>query len=528
MRFICIAISAYLFCSLATSTPLDDYVNREESVYGWKYLNETFKTVFGGQAHVLNVTTQTWLDKSRAGVFIGNDQYTNVWSHHVVVIVPKTLKTTNVSLAYLTGGCNQDGIPKSTDEDVLVADEIAHSTSAVAIVVFQIPNCPVVFPRDPSKRHRDEDALIAWAWKEYLDGAQGKTPGGADAKWLPRLPMVKGGMQSMRAVEDFLRGTLNVIPKDEEHGWIVAGASKRGWTTWMVGSVHCDACVRIVGIAPLVPIVPSLHREMHRQFQSYDGWTFAFKDYTDVNMTEHTDDPEFADALKIIDPLYYGERLQRLPKLVVLSSNDEFMSFDWSNVWYDEMKGETHLLIAQNSEHSLATGLPEVLSCMSTFARSIAIGQGETQRPSFDYTFNGTEGSIRVVPRGSLKPSKVVMRHSQTISSERRDFRWIRASNNDTEKCTLPNIHLKKPVFGADCFVPIVWIGTTLEAESDGSYVAKAPKPFDGHWSGFYVELYFPAEFSSSDYQFTSPGFTFPNTLPFADCSGASCKGKLV
>jgi PhoPQ-activated pathogenicity-related protein len=31
--------------------------------------------------------------------------------------------------------------------------------------------------------------------------------------------------------------------------------------------------------------------------------------------------------------MYYGERLARIPKAVVLSSDDEFMMMDWSNLW---------------------------------------------------------------------------------------------------------------------------------------------------------------------------------------------------
>jgi len=51
-----------------------------------------------------------------------------------------------------------------------------------------------VFPSDPTKRGRGEDALIAWAWKEFLDDPEN------DATWLPRLPMAKGAFQSMKAV----------------------------------------------------------------------------------------------------------------------------------------------------------------------------------------------------------------------------------------------------------------------------------------------------------------------------------------
>ena len=39
-----------------------------------------------------------------------------------------------------------------------------------------------------------------------------------------------------------------------------------------------------------------------------------FADYTEVNMTQYIDGPEFAMATKIMDPKYYGERLSRIPK----------------------------------------------------------------------------------------------------------------------------------------------------------------------------------------------------------------------
>ena len=49
----------------------------------------------------------------------------------------------------------------------------------------------------------------------------------------------------------------------------------------MVGaaSAGCPSCSRLVGLAPLVPIVPDIHAEVHRQWKSYGGFTFAFQDY---------------------------------------------------------------------------------------------------------------------------------------------------------------------------------------------------------------------------------------------------------
>ena len=51
-----------------------------------------------------------------------------------------------------------------------------------------------------------------------------------------------------------LSSEFTKVIKAEIDGWSVAGASKRGWTTWMVGSKGtCESCPNIMGIAPISP-----------------------------------------------------------------------------------------------------------------------------------------------------------------------------------------------------------------------------------------------------------------------------------
>ena len=66
---------------------------------------------------------------------------------------------------------------------MLVVDTVAATTGVVGMVVFQIPNCPMVYPSDPEQRGRSEDAMIAWAWPDSLVDPT------KNATWLPRLPM---------------------------------------------------------------------------------------------------------------------------------------------------------------------------------------------------------------------------------------------------------------------------------------------------------------------------------------------------
>ncbi len=61
----------------------------------------------------------------------------------------------------------------------------------------------------------------------------------------------------------------------------------------MVGAATCEKCPTILGIIPIVAIMPDFSKIMHRQWMSYGGWTNQFVDYTDVNLTYWLDTPQF-------------------------------------------------------------------------------------------------------------------------------------------------------------------------------------------------------------------------------------------
>ena len=71
-------------------------------------------------------------------------------------------------------------------------------------------------------------------------------------------------------------------------GHVAMGASKRGWLTWMVGAADSDL---VHGIIPIIPIVPALIKDMHRQWRSYGGFSFVFDDFLDVGLIDRIDDP---------------------------------------------------------------------------------------------------------------------------------------------------------------------------------------------------------------------------------------------
>jgi PhoPQ-activated pathogenicity-related protein len=309
--------------------------------------------------------------------------------------------------------------------------------------------------------------------------------------------MAKASLNIMKAVTEF------AVPKsllEQNAGNIAMGVSKRGWTSWMIGAADTSlipGCPPILGIAPLAPIVPSMLRDMHRQWRSYSGFSFTFKPFMDVGLLDHLDDETVKKGMLAIDPLSFQDQLKDVAKFAIMGSGDEFMQMDWTSIWSDELDllgsfGEQHLSIAPNAEHTLLTNIYAVLSNVITFSRSLATGQTAAERPSFTHFRDNTTGEIGIKIADGFKPEKVLLRHAYTRDAIRRDFRMIRQENDDTPACSFPDIRLSTPILGGNC-LSIKWWHETLLAESESEPgVYKALPPDAGNvWVGYYIQVYF-------------------------------------
>ena len=54
-----------------------------------------------------------------------------------------------------------------------------------------VPNQPIVFMDDPTRKPRSEDDFIAYTWDKFLRTG--------DEKWPARLPMTKSAVRAMDA-----------------------------------------------------------------------------------------------------------------------------------------------------------------------------------------------------------------------------------------------------------------------------------------------------------------------------------------
>ena len=504
---------------------LQSYVDFDDGHFSYEDLQVSFRgrDLLSGvswQAHVLNMTSQKWLTASEVSQ--------SVWWHILVVVVPDNLQHTSNGVLWITGGDNKitsTPIPNAKDEDVNIAAYLACHSGIVSAALYQVPNQPLYFASDPTHKRRVEDASIAFTWKHFVE-VDPNTP-----EWLLRFPMTKAAKRALDAVEDWT-AKQNIPVKT----WAAGGASKRGWTTWTLGAVVPST--RLPVIFPVVMDDLNFVANLHHHYRAYGGWSFALGDYYSLNFTSQIDNPNTKLMQTYIDPYFYPERYSDKAILVVNSCMDEFFLPDDTRWWWKSMEGQKDFLIVPNAEHTEITGILEILPSAVTLLRARLHG---IPAPKFNWTIDANDGHITVYQISAHKPKAVHMWHAETCNSERRDFRIL--NGDPPEKCKRCGRPIKGP-FGSTCVnLRSFWTPTRLSEHAPGVWKASRPVPTDGRWVAFFVHVAYegPARPKSSrralhdwpigrdgDFEFTTEVSILPQTFPFPDCHGPSCRGKLV
>ncbi|MEP7336915.1 MAG: PhoPQ-activated protein PqaA family protein, partial [Acidobacteriota bacterium] len=244
--------------SSSQQTALDRYVAQPDPVYGWKLV----RTIEGAgyQGYVLELTSQTWRSEK--------DVDRPVWKHWLTVVKPEKV-TGNKALLFIGGGKNGDPAPDKVAER---AAKIAVETGTVVADLGMVPNQPLYFS-DSKDKGRSEDDLIAYTRVKHFSTK--------DDFWLVRLAMVKSGVRAMDAIQEFLASDAGGKVKVDQ--FVVAGASKRGWTTWLVGVVD----KRVVAIMPMV--IDALNSEAitKHHFEAYGFFSDSLNDYVNHGLFPH-------------------------------------------------------------------------------------------------------------------------------------------------------------------------------------------------------------------------------------------------
>lgn len=448
--FVCAAVLvAVARVAVSEETALDRYIAKKDASYHWKLVSTTPGQ--GYKTFVLDLTSQTWRTKA--------DVDRPDWRHWLTIVKPDSA-TSNKGFLFIGGGKNGGEPPKGVSRNA----QMAMDTKTVVADLGMVPNQPLFFT-DAPKTGRSEDDLIAYSRVKYIETK--------DETWLVRLAMVKSAVRAMDAMQEFLAsddgGKLRV---DQ---FVVAGGSKRGWTTWLTGVED----KRVIAIVPMV--IDALNSEVvtRHHYEAYGFFSPALNDYVRHKIfPDKVGTPEYNQIMKIEDPYNYRDRdALKMPKFMINASGDQFFLPDNSQFYYKDLPEEKHIRYVPNTKHNLEGG--DARESLQAFYQAVLDGK---PRPEFSWV-KEKDGTLRVTVKD--KPREVNL--WQATNPKARDFRV------DT--------------------IGKAYKSTPLKPEKDGSYVGKVAKPEAG-FTAFYVELVYDSG-SKYPFKFTTEVSVVPDILPF-------------
>ncbi len=326
-RSLALLATALLFATPA-GADLFSYVGRRDPETRWRKASE--ESAGGERVIVLELVSQVWRGSS--------------WKHEVRVVQPETEAPSDVVLLVVSGA--PAGWRRFDYERRLAA----LSGSPVA-VLSDVPNQPLFFGRR-------EDDLLAHTFAEYL-----KT---GDEDWPLLFPMTKAAIEAMDAVAEL---SAKEWGRPVER-FIVTGASKRGWTSWLAAA----ADPRVAGVVPIVFDNLGFGPQMRHQFAVWGEYSGELGDYTSRRLQEQMETPRGAKLVSMVDPLALRDRLGRAWKLVVNGTNDPYWPVDSLRFYWDQLEGEKSVRYVPNGNHGIAQD-DRVAAATVAFVRRVAAGK---------------------------------------------------------------------------------------------------------------------------------------------------------
>ncbi len=262
----------------------------------------------------------------------------HLWQHDLVISQPQTGRFPGTGVIHVTGW-------EPNETDLLWADALASTTGVVVATLFQIPNQPLW--------GHQEDDLIAHTFEQFLDSG--------DASWPLLGPMVKSVYRAMDVVQAH-------DPAIER--FVVTGASKRGWTTWL-SACHGDS--RIVGIAPMVFDFLKMPEQLAKQQRDWAGLSPMIQDYTSRSLEDTVETDNGQRLVELVDPARCLGGLHA-PVLAVFGSNDPYWTIDAQTLYWSEVPLPRAMVMVPNMGHGW--GSTEYWTpTLSTFVQACSTGE---------------------------------------------------------------------------------------------------------------------------------------------------------
>lgn len=385
-----ISICALLPAKVAAdpSGVLDRYVSAKDPSF--KYEERAAITIDGVEIVELQMVSQTW-----RGI---------PWKHRVFILKPREVVRPGQGVLIVAGGSWKDDYePMLADTSRVpgAARMFISAASRLGSVVTVVSNVPF----QPMFDGRKEDELIAYTLDQYLETG--------DESWPLLLPMVKSASAAMDLTQRYAQDQWDIGIER----FTVSGASKRGWTTWLVGAVD----ERVNAIAPIVIDMLNMGEQMHHQIDTWGTYSNMIDPYTRLNIVGRFDTPRGEALRTIIDPYAYRDRLAGIQKTVLLGTNDPYWPVDAANVYWDGLPGNKTLVNVPNAGHKMETGIFSIIGWLVDTHRAAA---GEVELPRPDWTSVMTPDRCTVEVASQHPPTHANLWWADAPTRDFRGARW--------------------------------------------------------------------------------------------------------
>jgi len=445
-------LSACLFilsgCTSPHNNHMKDYVTKADPAFRYE-VAETFNGE-GWTEHRVKMVSGTWLTKQE----VNHPE----WWHWVTIVVPNEVTETE-ALMVIGGGSTEDEKPQAANELLVQA---AVGTKSIIAEISNIPFQPLNYVND-EKDDRFEDDLIAYGWRQYLEGGAKDE----DVEWLAHIPMTRAVVRAMDVVQEISMDLSKPVDS-----FVVAGASKRGWATWTTAIVDD----RVIAIIPVVIDMLNVESSFNHHWRCYGAWSPAINDYINEGIMDWTGSKEYARLLELVEPYSFIDQLT-LPKFLINATGDEFFITDSWQFYWDDLVGDKYIQYVPNANHGL-NGTYNLGSLVAFYNAVIT----ESAIPKVDWSVSADSIYLEVLSDVDYKVTKW-----EAVNENARDFRV--------------------PVIGR------VWKDSELSKTSNNQYAIHFPAPEKGYKAGM-LEIVFDSG-TEVPFTFTTGTVVTPNTYPF-------------
>ncbi|TYB85009.1 MAG: hypothetical protein FXF54_11915 [Kosmotoga sp.] len=308
------------------------------------------------------------------------------WKNHLLIIFPEEVET-KTALVFITGDYSFDR------EFLSIFNSIAVENKSCVAVLFDIPNQPLF-------GNLKEDWLIAYTFDRFLETR--------DFTWPMLLPMVRTTITSMNMIQSYAHKNEVIL-----ENFILSGASKRGWTTWLTSAFDN----RVKAIAPIAYDNLNIKEQMNHQLEFWGSYSKSIDEYVSSGILSDLEDEDRIDLLEFVDPYSYIDRIN-IPKLIIVGTNDPYWPIDAVKLYYDQLKGANGIVYAPNKGHGAET--QRIVNAVNAL---FFIVEENKSLPKVEATYEITNNNLLIKTKITENDWKIKEKRLFYAHSNIRDFR---------------------------------------------------------------------------------------------------------